>query len=112
MTRRLSPVGDPWIAAATEVKVASATAVDPGRSAGFYAAIRRYWPELPDGCLVPAYAGIRPKIVPPSVAKQDFRITGPQDHGVNGLIHLFGIESPGLTASLAIAEHVKALMAH
>ncbi|AOG12681.1 MULTISPECIES: NAD(P)/FAD-dependent oxidoreductase [unclassified Agrobacterium] len=86
--------------------------VDPGRSAGFYAAIRRYWPELPDGCLVPAYAGIRPKIVPPSVAKQDFRITGPQDHGVNGLIHLFGIESPGLTASLAIAEHVKALMAH
>lgn len=84
--------------------------VDPSRAEKFYDAIRRYWPELPDNSLVPAYSGIRPKIVPPEVAKQDFRITGPIDHGVPGLIQLFGIESPGLTASLAIAERVSALM--
>jgi L-2-hydroxyglutarate oxidase LhgO len=76
----------------------------------FYPAIRRYWPELPDGALLPAYAGIRPKIVPPTVAVQDFMIEGPLDHGVAGLINLFGIESPGLTASLAIADHVAALV--
>lgn len=84
--------------------------VDPARAEGFYAAIRRYWPTLPDDCLVPAYAGIRPKIVPPEVAKQDFQILGPQAHGVKGLIQLFGIESPGLTASLAIAKHVERLL--
>jgi L-2-hydroxyglutarate oxidase LhgO len=84
--------------------------VDPGRAEGFYAAIRRYWPELPDNCLVPAYAGIRPKIVPPAVAKQDFQIIGPQTHGINGVVQVFGIESPGLTASLAIADHVKGLL--
>ena len=61
---------------------------------------------LPDGSLVPAYAGIRPKIVPPAIAAQDFVIQGPRDHGVAGLINLFGIESPGLTSSLAIADHV------
>jgi L-2-hydroxyglutarate oxidase LhgO len=84
--------------------------VDPARAMRFYPAIRRYWPELPDGALLPAYSGIRPKIVPPTVAVQDFMIEGPADHGVAGLINLFGIESPGLTASLAIADHVAALV--
>jgi L-2-hydroxyglutarate oxidase LhgO len=81
-------------------------AVDPGRAERFYPAIRRYWPTLPDGALMPSYSGIRPKIVPPAVAAQDFVIQGPRDHGVNGLINLFGIESPGLTSSLAIADYV------
>lgn len=83
--------------------------VDASRMARFYPAIRRYWPDLPDGALAPGYAGIRPKIVPPAVAVQDFVIQGPADHGVAGLINLFGIESPGLTASLAIAGHVGGL---
>ncbi|CCE11674.1 NAD binding site:FAD dependent oxidoreductase [Bradyrhizobium sp. STM 3843] len=81
-------------------------AVDPARAERFYPAIRKYWPTLPDGALMPAYSGIRPKIVPPAVATQDFLIQGPRDHGVEGLINLFGIESPGLTSSLAIADHV------
>ncbi len=85
--------------------------VDPRRSDLFYPAIRKYWPDLPDGSLVPAYAGIRPKIVPPEIAAQDFVIQGPRDHGVAGLINLFGIESPGLTSSLAIADHVAELAA-
>ena len=80
--------------------------VDPARAERFYPAIRRYWPTLPDGALMPSYSGIRPKIVPPAVAAQDFLIQGPADHGVDGLINLFGIESPGLTSSLAIADHV------
>jgi L-2-hydroxyglutarate oxidase LhgO len=84
-------------------------AVDPSRAERFYPAIRRYWPTLPDGALMPSYSGIRPKIVPPAVATQDFLIQGPTDHGVAGLINLFGIESPGLTSSLAIADHVGAL---
>jgi L-2-hydroxyglutarate oxidase LhgO len=81
-------------------------AVDPARAERFYPAIRRYWPTLPDGALMPSYSGIRPKIVPPAVATQDFLIQGPRDHGVTGLINLFGIESPGLTSSLAIADYV------
>ncbi len=81
-------------------------AVDPARAERFYPAIRRYWPTLPDGALMPSYSGIRPKIVPPAVAAQDFLIQGPADHGVAGLINLFGIESPGLTSSLAIADYV------
>jgi L-2-hydroxyglutarate oxidase LhgO len=84
-------------------------AVNPARAELFYPAIRRYWPDLPDGALMPSYSGIRPKIVPPAVAKQDFLIQGPRDHGVGGLINLFGIESPGLTSSLAIADHVAEL---
>ncbi|ADH88069.1 FAD dependent oxidoreductase [Ancylobacter novellus DSM 506] len=80
--------------------------VDPARGEKFYAAIRRYWPALPDGALNPAYAGIRPKIVPPGAPAADFRIDGPAEHGVQGLVQLFGIESPGLTASLAIGELV------
>jgi L-2-hydroxyglutarate oxidase LhgO len=80
--------------------------VDPARADSFYAAVRKYWPDLQDGALQPGYAGIRPKIVPPGKPAQDFVVQGPQTHGVRGLINLFGIESPGLTASLAIAEHV------
>lgn len=83
--------------------------VDPARAARFYPAIRKYWPGLPDGALSPGYSGIRPKIVPPSVAVQDFVVQSPREHGVPGLINLFGIESPGLTAALAIADHVAAL---
>jgi L-2-hydroxyglutarate oxidase LhgO len=85
-------------------------AVDPARAERFYPAIRRYWPTLPDGALMPSYSGMRPKIVPPAVAVQDFLIQGPKDHGVGGLINLFGIESPGLTSSLAIADHVAGLI--
>jgi L-2-hydroxyglutarate oxidase LhgO len=81
-------------------------AVDPARAERFYPAIRRYWPSLPDGALMPSYSGMRPKIVPPAVAVQDFLIQGSGIHGVDGLINLFGIESPGLTSSLAIADHV------
>jgi L-2-hydroxyglutarate oxidase LhgO len=84
-------------------------AVDPKRAERFYPAIRRYWPDLPDGALMPSYSGMRPKIVPPDIASQDFVIQGREDHGVDGLINLFGIESPGLTSSLAIADHVGAL---
>jgi L-2-hydroxyglutarate oxidase LhgO len=81
-------------------------AVDPSRAERFYPAIRRYWPTLPDGALMPSYSGIRPKIVPPAVATQDFLIQGHSAHGVEGLVNLFGIESPGLTSSLAIADYV------
>jgi L-2-hydroxyglutarate oxidase LhgO len=84
--------------------------VDPGRGERFYAAIRKYWPELPDGALQPGYAGIRPKISGPSEPAADFRLQGPAEHGVAGLVNLYGIESPGLTASLAIAERVAALL--
>ena len=80
--------------------------VDPGRAASFAAAIRAYWPDLPDGALKPAYAGIRPKIARPGGSTTDFLIETERDHGVRGLINLFGIESPGLTASLAIADWI------
>jgi L-2-hydroxyglutarate oxidase LhgO len=80
--------------------------VDPRRAERFYAAIRRYWPALPDGALLPGYSGIRPKTAGPDKAAPDFRIQGPREHGVRGLVHLFGIESPGLTASLALANAV------
>jgi L-2-hydroxyglutarate oxidase LhgO len=85
--------------------------VDPRRGDLFYAAIRRYWPGLADGALQPGYAGIRPKISGPADQAADFSIQGPADHGVPGLVNLYGIESPGLTASLAIAEHVTRLFA-
>jgi len=80
--------------------------VDPHRADSFYAAVRRYWPDLKDGAIQPGYAGIRPKIVPKGAPGQDFVVQGPQTHGLSGLINLFGIESPGLTASLALADHV------
>lgn len=81
--------------------------VAPARAAAFYREIRRYWPGLPDGALAPDYAGVRPKIHPPGQEAADFRIDGPDTHGVAGLVNLFGIESPGLTAALAIAETVQ-----
>ena len=81
-------------------------AVDPGRAARFYAAIRRYWPGLPDGALMPAYSGIRPKTAGPGEPAPDFQVQGPSVHGIPGLVHLFGIESPGLTSSLALAAIV------
>lgn len=84
--------------------------VDAKRADSFYAAIRRYWPKLADGALRPGYAGIRPKIQAPHEPARDFLIEGPAAHGINGLVHLFGIESPGLTAALAIAEHVAGLL--
>jgi L-2-hydroxyglutarate oxidase LhgO len=81
--------------------------VDPRRAERFYAAIRRYWPGLPDGALSPGYAGIRPKTSGPAEPASDFEIQGPRRHGVPGLVHLYGIESPGLTASLALARAVR-----
>lgn len=84
--------------------------VDPRRAESFYASIRRYCPGLKDGTLQQAYSGIRPKIVPPEIGSQDFMIQGLQAHGIPGLINLFGIESPGLTSSLALAEHVRDLV--
>jgi L-2-hydroxyglutarate oxidase LhgO len=80
--------------------------VDPARAARFYAAIRRYWPALPEGALAPGYSGIRPKTSGPGEPATDFVVQGPREHGVPGLVHLFGIESPGLTASLALAQDV------
>ena len=80
--------------------------VDPGRANHFYREIRRYWEALPDGVLQPAYAGIRPKLIGPGAPAADFLIQGPEAHGIRGLVNLYGIESPGLTSSLAIAEHV------
>jgi L-2-hydroxyglutarate oxidase LhgO len=77
--------------------------VDPKRSERFYAAIRRYWPGLPDGALSPGYAGIRPKTAGPGEPAPEFVVQGPSMHGIPGLVHLFGIESPGLTSSLALA---------
>ncbi len=80
--------------------------VDPRRAERFYAAIRRYWPGLPDGALLPGYAGIRPKTAGPGEPAPDFAIQGPSAHGLAGLVNLFGIESPGLTSSLALADLV------
>lgn len=83
--------------------------VDPGRAGAFAAAIRRYWPDLDPSRLAPAYSGIRPKLSGPGMPAADFCIRGPGENGGLPVINLFGIESPGLTASLAIAEHVKSL---
>nr|WP_201751913.1 NAD(P)/FAD-dependent oxidoreductase [Microvirga arsenatis] len=80
--------------------------VDPRRAESFYASIRRYWPGLPDGALVPDYSGIRPKLTGPGEKAADFMIDGPAEHGLPGLVHLFGIESPGLTSCLSLAEDV------
>ncbi|MDX1514083.1 MAG: NAD(P)/FAD-dependent oxidoreductase [Gammaproteobacteria bacterium] len=84
-------------------------AVDTSREGEFYAAIRRYWPGLEDGALQPDYSGIRPKLYAEGEPPRDFHIQGPPDHGVGGIVNLFGIESPGLTSSLAIADEVLAL---
>jgi L-2-hydroxyglutarate oxidase LhgO len=85
-------------------------AVQASRAPAFEAAIRRFWPALPDGALVPGYSGVRPKIHGPESPAPDFRIDGPAQHGVAGLVNLLGIESPGLTSSMAIAEHVVAML--
>ncbi len=86
--------------------------VDPCRADSFYGAIRRYWPSLADGALLPGYAGIRPKIYGAEGPALDFLVQGPSRHGIERLVHLFGIESPGLTASLAIADLVIAELGH
>ena len=78
--------------------------VDPSRAEAFYSEVRKYWPDLEDGALVPDYAGVRPKIQGPGEAAADFVLSGPAEHGVPGVVHLFGIESPGLTSSLALAR--------
>ncbi len=80
--------------------------VDPARSESFYASVRRYWPGLPDGALVPDYSGIRPKLTGPGEKPADFLIEGPEEHGLPRLVALFGIESPGLTSALSIALDV------
>ena len=84
--------------------------VEAARCKDFYREIRSYWPGLPDGALHPGYAGIRPKLQAPGSPAEDFRIDGPQQHGFEGLVNLLGIESPGLTASLAIADRVADLL--
>jgi L-2-hydroxyglutarate oxidase LhgO len=85
--------------------------VDASRADGFYAYVRKFWPGLPDGALTPDYAGIRPKLHGPGEPQPDFQLDGPEVHGLPGLIALFGIESPGLTSSLAIGESVAARLA-
>ncbi|TSD52893.1 NAD(P)/FAD-dependent oxidoreductase [Variovorax sp. KBS0712] len=94
-----------WVEAADDL------VVDPARGERFYDEVRRYWPALPDGALIPGYAGMRPKISGPDAPAADFVIAGPASHGVPGLVHLFGIESPGLTSCLAIGRHVAYLLA-
>jgi L-2-hydroxyglutarate oxidase LhgO len=86
-------------------------AVDASRLPAFEAEVRRYWPRLPAGAMTPAYSGIRPKLSGPGEPAADFRIDGPGAHGCAGVVQLFGIESPGLTASLAIADRVAATVA-
>ena len=83
---------------------------DHSREQRFYEAIRRYWPDLKDGQLQPGYTGIRPKISGPDEPAADFRIDGPEDHGIPQLVNLYGIESPGLTSCLAISDHVRRLL--
>ena len=85
--------------------------VDPARAPAFYEYVRHFWPALPDGALSPDYAGIRPKLHGPGEPQPDFRIDGAERHGLPGLVALFGIESPGLTASLGIGEKVAAMLA-
>ena len=92
------------------VRSAEDLVVDPRRGDAFYAEVRKYWPALPDGALQAGYAGIRPKVSGPDEAAADFVIMGPGVHGVRGLVNLFGIESPGLTSSLAIGAHVAELL--
>lgn len=84
--------------------------VAPERAAAFVRAIRQWWPGFEAGRLQPAYAGIRPKLSGPGAVSADFRIDGPETHGIPGLVHLFGIESPGLTSCLAIADKVVGLL--
>lgn len=84
--------------------------VNPERAASFYAQVRRYWPALPDNSLLPDYSGVRPKVAYNGTIHSDFDISTAQQHGIKGLVNLFGIESPGLTASLALAKRVTQLL--
>ena len=93
------------------VESADDLVVDPARGDAFYAEVRKYWPDLKDGALLPGYAGMRPKIQAPDEPAKDFLIQGPAAHGVAGLVNLFGIESPGLTSSLAIGDLVSRMLA-
>jgi L-2-hydroxyglutarate oxidase LhgO len=92
------------------VQSADDLVVNPARGDAFYAEVRKYWPDLQDGALIAGYAGMRPKINSPAEAAADFIIQGPQDHGVKGLVNLFGIESPGLTSSMAIGALVAGML--
>ena len=92
------------------VESADDLVVNPTRGNAFYAEVRKYWPKLQDGALIAGYAGMRPKINSPTEAAADFVIQGPKDHGIDGLVNLFGIESPGLTSSMAIGHHVSQLI--
>jgi L-2-hydroxyglutarate oxidase LhgO len=85
-------------------------AVDSQRAEAFYDAIKRYWPRIQPGQLTPGYAGVRPKLTGPGETSRDFCVSGPHDHGVAGVVNLFGIESPGLTASLALGDVVAAML--
>jgi L-2-hydroxyglutarate oxidase LhgO len=98
-----------WIEPATPAAIDYR--VDARRAAAFEAEIRRYWPGLPDGALQPAYSGVRPKLGGAGVAAQDFVLQGPAEHGMAGLLNLYGIESPGLTASLALADEALSRLA-
>src|SRR5690606_19206957 len=84
--------------------------VDPKRADSFYDAVRKYYPALADGAILPGYSGIRPKLQAPGEPAKDFVIQGRDVHGIDGLVNLFGIESPGMTASLAIADCVAGLL--
>jgi L-2-hydroxyglutarate oxidase LhgO len=97
-----------WLSAQTPEQIDYQ--VDPAGASAFYAAVRQYWPALPDGALQPSYSGVRPKIHGPGMPAPDFRIDGPARHGIHGLVNLFGIESPGLTSSLAIGDYVRDLV--
>ncbi|OHX12169.1 NAD(P)/FAD-dependent oxidoreductase [Chromobacterium sphagni] len=85
--------------------------VDPARADAFYRSVRGWWPQLPDGALSPGYAGIRAKIAGPGQPDADFVVQGEAIHGVTGLVNLFGIESPGLTSCLALADEVRRVLA-
>ncbi len=104
---RLGPDAE-WLS--DELKPPFDYEVDPARAVHFYDEVRRYWPGLKDGALSPDYSGVRPKIVGKGEPSADFLIDGPEHHGVAGLVNLIGIESPGLTSSLAIGELVAGLV--
>jgi L-2-hydroxyglutarate oxidase LhgO len=92
------------------VQSADDLVVNPARGDTFYAEVRKYWPALQDGALIAGYAGMRPKINAQTEVAADFMIQGPEDHGVKGLVNLFGIESPGLTSSMAIGALVTGML--
>jgi L-2-hydroxyglutarate oxidase LhgO len=85
--------------------------VEPGRTADFGNAIKEYWPQLDAARLKPAYAGVRPKLSGPGESARDFCISGPAEHGLAGIVNLFGMESPGLTSSLALGDYIAAMLA-